>query len=138
MRLFLDSSALAKRYVEEAGSERLESLLGEAERLGLSAIALPEVISGLCRRRRERSLSAPQYAAAKAALLSDIRDAEIVGLIEPVVAGTVNILEGANVRALDAIHVAAALEWSAELFVSADARQLSAASRVGLVVERLG
>lgn len=120
MRLFLDSSALAKRYVEEAGSERLESLLDEAERLGLSAIALPEVISGLCRRRRERSLSASQYAAAKAALLSDIRDAEIVGLLEPVVAGAVGILEGANVRALDAIHVAAALEWSAELFVSAD------------------
>lgn len=42
------------------------------------------------------------------------------------------------VRALDALHVAAALAWSAELFVSADERQCRAASEAGMAVERLG
>lgn len=136
-RLFLDSSALAKRYVEEPGSERLESMLAGAERLGLSVLVVPEVISGLRRRRRERALSEAQYLAAKAALLQDVRDAEIVGLVETVVAASVAILERSNVRALDAMHIAAALEWSAELFVSADERQLQAAEQAGLAVERL-
>lgn len=136
-RLFLDSSALAKRYVEESGSERLETMLVGAERLGLSVLVLPEVISGLRRRRRERALTETQYLAAKAALLADVRDAEIVGLVESVVAASIPILERSNVRALDAIHIAAALEWSAELFVSADDRQLHAAKQAGLAVERL-
>jgi predicted nucleic acid-binding protein len=42
-----------------------------------------------------------------------------------------------DLRALDALHVAAAQAWSAELFVSADERQLQAAAASGLVVERL-
>jgi hypothetical protein len=41
------------------------------------------------------------------------------------------------VRALDTLHIAAALEWSADLFVSADDRQLHAAEQAGLAVERL-
>jgi uncharacterized protein len=137
MRLFLDSSALAKRYVEEVGSERLEAILGDADWLGLSVLVVPEVISALRRRRRERALTEAQYLAAKAALLQDVRDAEIVGLLDQVVAASVAILERSNVRARDAIHVAAALEWSAELFVTADERQLEAAKRAGLAVERI-
>jgi predicted nucleic acid-binding protein len=33
---------------------------------------------------------------------------------------------------MDALHIACALEWGAEVFVSADARQLAAARRAGL------
>ena len=50
-----------------------------------------------------------------------------MGLTETVVATSVALLERSSVRALDAMHIAAALEWSAELFVTADERQLRAA-----------
>ncbi|HRE87697.1 MAG TPA: type II toxin-antitoxin system VapC family toxin [Myxococcota bacterium] len=138
MRLFLDSSALAKRYVEEPGSERLEEILGAASRLGLCVLVVPEVVSALRRRRRERTLTEAQYGKAKNMLLEDVRDAEMVGVIDEVVAGAVILLERFNLRAFDALHVAAAQAWSAELFVSADERQLQAAAASGLVVERLG
>lgn len=64
MRLFFDSSALAKRYVEEAGSPRIGELLAGAGHLGVSILALPEVVSALCRRRRESRLDRAHYEAA--------------------------------------------------------------------------
>jgi predicted nucleic acid-binding protein len=33
---------------------------------------------------------------------------------------------------MDALHVACAMQWGAELFVSADARQVAAAKKAGL------
>jgi len=36
---------------------------------------------------------------------------------------------------LDALHIACALEWGAELFVSSDQQQLRAAKRAGLKIQ---
>jgi predicted nucleic acid-binding protein len=35
-------------------------------------------------------------------------------------------------RRMDALHIACAIEWGADVFLSADARQLAAARRAGL------
>ena len=137
MKLFLDSSALAKRYIEETGSGRVDELLSHASSLGVSVLALPEVTSALCRRRREKALTAKQYSAAQTALVADIGDAEIVNLTNSVIASAVGLLEESPLRAADAMHVACAREWGAWLFVSADGRQCTAARAVGLKVEEL-
>jgi predicted nucleic acid-binding protein len=113
VKLFLDSSALAKRYIEEAGSGRVDELLAHASALGISVLALPEVTSALCRRRREKALDEKQYSAAKTALLEDVADAEIVNLTDAVVASAVRLLEESLLRAADAMHVACAHEWGA-------------------------
>ena len=68
-------------------------------------------------------------------LLDDLRDAAIVNLAPVVIAGTVQVLQAAPLRAADAMHVAAALAWNAELFVSADHRQLAAARAAALEVK---
>ena len=89
------------------------------------------------RRRREKKLSPPQYLKAKQALFEDIEDASIVNLTDQVVARAVALLERWPLRSSDALHVASAAEWSAELFVSADERQCAAARGHGLQVEEL-
>ena len=61
MKLFLDSSAMAKRFIDEPGSQRVEDLCAEATALGLSVICVPEIISALRRRKRERALTPRQY-----------------------------------------------------------------------------
>ncbi len=66
----------------------------------------------------------------------DVRDADIVQLTPSVLAATVQVLETNPVRAMDALHVACALEWKSELFASADVRQLAAAQRAGLTARR--
>ena len=47
MRLFLDSSAFAKRFVNEAGSQDVERLCSLADELALSVICVPEIVSAL-------------------------------------------------------------------------------------------
>ena len=137
MNVFLDSSALAKRYVQEPDSDRVEAILSSASALGVSVICLSEVVSALCRRRREGKLSRPQYLQAKRALLSDIEDTSVIGITEQVVARAVELLERWSLRSSDSLHVACAAEWSTQLFVSADERQCAAAKAYGLRVEEL-
>jgi len=137
LNVFFDSSALAKRYIQETGSDRVEAILSSASALGISVICLSEVVSALCRRRREGELSRPQYVEAKRAFFSDIEDASVVAITDQVVARAVELLERWPLRSSDSLHVACATEWSAQLFVSADGRQCAAAKAYGLRVEEL-
>ncbi len=132
MKTFFDSSAFAKRYVEEPGSKAVDLLCQNATEVALSVLCVPEIISALIRRVREGLLTHREYADAKESLSLDIRDAAIVNLVPQVVSTCTKVLEASPVRAADALHVACALEWEAELFVSADKRQISAAKKAGL------
>ena len=132
MRTFFDSSALAKRYVEEPGSEVVDALCMGATELALSVVCVPEIISALNRRVRERKLSRQDYAEAKQRLLEDVREAEIVNLTPLVLSTCTAVLEANSVRVMDALHVACAVRWEAELFVSSDKRQLAAARKTAL------
>ena len=137
MKVYLDSSSFAKRFVEEEGSDKVEELCSQAAELGLSVICVPEVVSALNRRRRERTLTRTQYGEAKQRLLDDVRDADIVNLTPSVIGSAIRILETSPVRAMDALHLACALEWHAELFASFDERQLKAAKKAGLKTRKL-
>jgi len=137
VKAYFDSSSFAKRFVEEDGSDKVEETCAQASHLGLSVICVPEIVSALNRRKREHSLSAKQYREAKQRLFADIRDVDIVNLTPVVIASAVGILEASPLRAMDALHVACALEWKAELFASSDDRQLKAARRAGLKTRRI-
>ncbi len=132
MRLFLDSSAFAKRYVREEGSDPVEKLCMQASALGLSIICFPEIASALNRKRRERDLSPSDYAQLKTRLMTEVKDADIVQLTPKVLGATITLLETSVLRAMDAMHVASAIEWQAELFVTSDRRQFQAANKAKL------
>lgn len=133
MRAYVDASALAGRYVRERNTSRVEEILNDTSSLGTSVISITEILSALCRRRREGVLADEVYERAKDALLEDVADASIVPLSPEVLERACRLLEEAHeLCAMDALHVGSAIEWGAEVFVSADARQLSAASRCGL------
>jgi uncharacterized protein len=132
MKVCLDSSAFAKRFVAEHGSDAVEPVCAQASELGLSVLCVPEVVSALNRLLRERMLTPGQYRQAKRRLPDDVRDADIIQLTPSVVGSAIQVLEGRPVRAMDALHITCALEWGADVFVSADTRQIAAARRTGL------
>jgi len=138
MKLVVDSSSFAKRYVQEYGSEKLDHLLHDASELALCIILVPELISGLNRRIREGVLDQKNYRVVKKQLLNDVQDAVILQITPPVISHSVRLLENNVLRAMDALHVACALEWKADLFVTSDRRQLIAAKNAGLHAEYLG
>ena len=73
----------------------------------------------------------------KGALIQDVQDSVIILITDQVVARAVELLEQWPLRSSDALHVACAAEWGADLFVSADERQSKAARGYGLRVDAL-
>jgi hypothetical protein len=138
MKLAVDSSSFAKRYVQEVGSDRLDRLLESASELAFCVILVPEIISGLNRRLRERILTIADYRAVKKQLMDDLRDATVLQVTPSVISRSVKLLESNVLRSLDALHVACALEWRADLFVTSDRRQFMAATNTGLRAEYIG
>jgi len=134
MKVLFDSSSFAKRYIAETGSQKVEEICQQTTSLGISVILVPEIISGLARYKNERILSSQNYNLAKSNLLQDVKDAQIINLTPKVIARSITLLENNSLRAMDALHIACALEWEAEHFVSSDRRQIKAARNTGLKV----
>ena len=132
MNTFFDASTFAKRYVEENGSQLVDDICQEASELSLSVLCVPEIISALNRRIREKRLSREDYIAVKQSLSDDVRDAVIINLTPEVIASPTSLLVASPLRAMDALHIACALESGADLFVSSDKRQITAARKAGL------
>lgn len=132
MKTFFDSSAFAKRYIDEEGSQLVDDLCLETTELSLSVICVPEIISALNRRIREKRLSRRDYSKIKRHLSADVRDVMIINLVPEVIAASTSLLEVSPLRPMDALHVACAITWRAELFVSSDKQQVNAAKKAGL------
>ena len=140
---YFDTSALIKRYVREPGTTRVVSLLRRHDLLS-SAITPVEVMSALCRRKRNGELSEEDFAATLTRVQSERIRWELVevgGMVlnraEAIVQGTVPI------RAMDAVHVASLMTFQAAAviripFVTGDGRQRDAATLLGLDVIWIG
>lgn len=137
MKSVFDSSAFAKRYIEEAGSQEVEDILQSSTVLGLCIICMPEVISALNRRLREGMIEADHYAQIKQQLVDDIHDAVILNLTPTVITRSITLMENNVLRAMDSLHLACAVEWQADLFVSSDHKQIVAAQWAGLKTARV-
>lgn len=134
MKVFLDTSAFAKRYVAEQGSDKVLELCQQADSLVVSIICLPELISTLSRLVREKKLTKAAYRKLKADAMADLADIDICQITPEVLASVISLLELHPLRAMDALHVACAQACEPIVFVSADHRQLSAARKAGLKV----
>lgn len=140
---YFDTSALIKRYVREKGSARVVSLLSRHDLLS-SAITPVEVMSALCRRKRNGELSDKDFAATLGRVQDDRTQWELVEVGSAVLSGAEAVIQGrVPMRALDAIHVASLVTFQAASgltipFVTGDDRQRVAAGHIGLDVVWVG
>ena len=67
-------------------------------------------------------------------MFEEIEDISIINITPEVFLQSIQLLENNTLKSMDAIHIASALEWQPELFVSSDLRQIEAAKRAGLSV----
>jgi hypothetical protein len=134
LKVFLDTSAFAKRFIAEQGSDKVLALCRQAENLVVSVICLPELISTLSRLVREKKLTKIAYRKLKGEAMADLEDVDICQMTSDVLASVVSLLEEHPLRTMDALHVACALNYGPDTFVSADRRQLAAARKAGLKI----
>jgi len=144
---FLDSSAIAKRYVSEVGSAWIASLTDASARnvCWLAAVTRVEVVAGLYRRHRMGHLTAVDAQRSTAAFHHEFAaDFRVLAIDSATLDSAVKLIGTHPVRAYDAIQLAAALRLRTEyelaglpppIFVSSDQALNRAAAAEGLVVE---
>lgn len=143
---FLDSSALVKRYVREAGTAWVRGVTRRRSStyIYIALIAAVEVTSAIARRRGV-TLSAAQASSFLSRFRKHLAGRYLPSQVTPALVGEAMKLANTHrLRAYDAVQLAAALDvyrdWSANrlgafVFVSADRALNAAAIAEGLTVE---
>ncbi|MEO7891411.1 MAG: type II toxin-antitoxin system VapC family toxin [Vicinamibacterales bacterium] len=134
--VYLDASALVKLLVPEQESDALNQALAGLTDVVVSDLALTEVASALGRRTREKRLThtdAKRLYREASKLHASSRQAE---LTPPVHRRAERLMLSLTIplRALDALHLATALDAQAATVVTFDPRLRDAASSQGLFV----
>ena len=104
----MDASALVKRYLREAGSDRVRHWLASGTP-ATSRLTEVEIASALMRRWREGSFGAAARDRALAALAADLEALTIVEVAPPVTGRARALLERHPLRAGDALQLASCL-----------------------------
>jgi uncharacterized protein len=137
--VYIDSSALAKLYLPELESDRLDQFLRGRRDLMISELAITEVISAVARRRREGALTARQANRVRDAVLSDAQSASFRRLdLNPTIHREAERMllsaESIPLRTLDALHIALAISSKATYVATFDVRLAEAAALHGMQV----
>jgi uncharacterized protein len=144
---FIDSSALAKRYVSETGTPWMQALTDPASgnSLYVARITLVELVAAISRRRKNGDLTPADAAAA----LSDVRadfasDYRVIEVTAALVTQAEALADRHALRGYDAVQLAAAIQVNdaytaagqpaAVTLISADLELNAAAAAEGLGV----
>lgn len=148
--LYLDSSALAKRYFREPGSKRLRDRLRRGDRVFTSELSFAEIHAVIARKFHEGSLERAVYRRLVTAFMDDWQFA--INKIEVSAVTTMktipDVLEKFHMKGADALHLAAAM-WLRDSisldapfagddgtleFAVADRKLAAVAAKCGLIV----
>ena len=139
MILYLDTSALVKLYVQEAGRDSVRHAVAAATVVATSRVAYPEARSAMARRVREGSLNPRAHAKVRKAFDDDFARFLVVELTPSLAHRAGELTQLYPLRGFDAIHLASATElWNeageSPLFLAFDARLTQSAVEAGFRV----
>jgi predicted nucleic acid-binding protein len=138
MILYLDSSALVKRYVFEPGTEQINEAIFQADLIGTVLVSKVEVTAALAKAVRMEIVDRGETTEALRVFKSEWLDFVRVQVTEIIVARAEILAWEHNLRGYDALHLAAAVLWSEAIGESVtmatfDQGLWSAAGQVGLI-----
>ena len=137
MRLYFDTSALAKAYTTEQGSADVDDFLARGTTVFLSDLNRIELRCMLARRLRSGEISAVQEQAMWSQFLLDVSNEFFEPVALPLSAWIVatqliDRVAPVALRTLDALHLAMASTLPSITFVTADRAQRNAAIQLGM------
>ena len=109
--LYLDTTALFKRYVEEDESEAVLARIEEAPAVGTALITRVEVAAALAQAVRQQRMDQNEAQEAEREFLDDWDDFTRIGVTEALAARAGQLAWQHNLRGYDAAQLAAALTW---------------------------
>lgn len=111
MILYLDASALVKRYIAERGTAEVAAAIAEAEVAGTSLISRAETVAALAKAVRVGTLTSEEAASALQAFRSDWSNLVRLQATEVLIARADALAWELGLRGYDAVHLASALAW---------------------------
>jgi predicted nucleic acid-binding protein len=134
LRIFLDTSALAKRYVQEPGSKELEELFDSImPDVFISILAFVEFAAAMGRKLRNKEIMRINASKAIKELEEDWYNLFAkIPLDESLAETAAAIALEYSLKGADAVHLASAQTTSADLFVASDDRLIRVAKKMGI------
>lgn len=141
--VYLDTSALLKRYIPEANSEMFDAYFVVHAPFSISRLGLVEIRCALARKRRSKQITAEREKAAMNEIRTDIQD----GILATYPVGDTHFAEALHLidkmtkmplRSLDALHLSIALSLDAHEIATADAVLRQAAQTLKMNVAYFG
>lgn len=125
MSLYLDASALVKRYVDEEGSDSVLEAMGDENTWSMCRIGFVETVRAVARGGEPEDVKRVER---------DWIGCDVVELDQDLAEHAAQLALSSGLRALDALHLAAALSLSTEslIFATWDIRLHRAAREHGL------
>ena len=111
MILYLDASALVKRYIAEPGASEVTGAIAAAEVVGTSLISRAEVSAALAKAVRVGTLTRQEAASALQVFRSEWPNLVRVQATEVLVTRADELAWELGLRGYDAMHLASALLW---------------------------
>lgn len=139
MNLYLDTSALIKRYIREPGSLELRTLLEEADMLATVQITLVEAIAALAKAVRIGNITRKNASQSMAILQQDWLNLQNIAISDELVNQAALLAWQHDLRGYDAVHLASALAWQTRFgeqvtMTTYDLQLWTIAQHVGLAV----
>jgi predicted nucleic acid-binding protein len=146
---YLDSSALAKLYLQEPGSQWIEQIVRPQEHTGdllaFALIGVAETAAAISRYHRQKLLSTAMYQSLFQRLITDYYERfTLLDITEDVALRAAELTQHYPLQGYDAVHLSSALKFDqfiqtetgeALTFITADEVLYRAAQAAGLIVE---
>jgi len=107
--IYLDSSALVKKYVKENGSEHVLGIVDKGEIMATSKLAYPEIYASLGRKRREKALTQKDYHSAVGDFESDWREFLIIEFQDELLPLMKQLVWKHSLKGADLVHLSSAI-----------------------------
>lgn len=130
MRLFVDTSSLFKKYVNEPGSESFEKLFSEASEVVVSPVTWIEVNVSLERCLKTKIFTSEKIRWLLAEAKKDFAYFMMVVWNEELETKAIEMIRAHWLKTMDAIQLAAGILSDSDLFVTSDHRLYQAAKKI--------
>jgi uncharacterized protein len=134
VRAYFDTSALLKLLIPEDGSTTALAVWRTAPSVAAASVLFTEARAGLAAAHRAGRLSAGAYAESKHDLWRLWTIVDVIIPDETLCERAGDLAEQQQLRGYDAVHLAAALEYEADVLVCGDGDLLDAALDTGIGV----
>lgn len=137
--IYFDTSALAKKYVNEIGTEEIRGIIDSGSTIVTSKLTYAEMLSAFARRTRAGDISESEFDQLANDFESDWQSFHAIDFQDELFALVKQVIRAYALRGADSIHLASAL-WIRDsfkeniTFVASDDSLIKAAHAEGLQV----